>query len=164
MAQINRPTQFGPAPVGHQVQSIELRVEALPGIGLRVSTPAARGWAAVARTPHDLARAVTAAFTEAQVAAHARWRGAEYDLDALTAAVPGDPMAPPRERTRRRTPGAPGVGWKSGQQRPDTYSPADWQRCDDGRWLSPGGRRYQQSNPIVVRVLAARRRLGLPIE
>jgi hypothetical protein len=164
MAQINRPTQFGPAPTRHQVQALDLHVEALPGIGLRVSTPSARGWAAVARNPHELTRAITAAFNEAQVAAHARWRGAEYDLAALTDAVEGDPMAPPRERRSRRTPGAPGVGWKAGQQRPDTYSPADWVRCEDGRWRSPGGRHYQPTNPVVTKVLAARRRLGLPVE
>lgn len=164
MAQINRPAQFGPAPTRHQVQSLDLRIDALPGLGLRISTPAARGWAVVVHNSEELTRAIRDAFTEAQVAAHALWRGEVYDLDGLTAAVDGDPMAPPRTRRSRRTPGAPGVGWKPGQQRPDTYSPADWERCEDGRWRSPSGRHFQAGNPIVQKVIAARRRLGLPVE
>lgn len=164
MAQINRPAQMGAAATHHQVQAVDLHVESLPGIGLRVSTPAARGWAAVARNADELTRVVREAFTEAQVAAHARWRGAEYDLDALTAAVDGDPMAPPRQRASRRTPGAPGPGWKPGQQRPDQHSPADWVRCEDGRWRSPAGRHYQPGSVTARRVIAARQRLGLPVE
>lgn len=165
MAQINRPTQqLGAAPTRHQVRTIDLKLETMPDGKLRISTPTARGWAAVAANPTELVRAVKDAFTEAQIAAHARWKGTEYDLDALTAALPGDPMAPPRARRSRRTPGAPGVGWKRGQQRPDTYNPADWTRCEDGRWRSPAGRHYQPSNPVVGKVIAARRRLGLPVE
>lgn len=167
MAQINRTTVHGPAPTLHQVRRIQVTIEALPdsmGGGLRITTDTTRGWAAVARDQNELARVIRDAFTEAQVAAYARWKGARYDLDALTAAVDGDPLAPPSQRPSRRTAGAPGYGWKPGQKRPDAYDPGDWTPTADGRWRSPSGRHYKPDSPIVRRVIAARRRLGLPTE
>ena len=150
----------GAANTGHQVRSITVRVEQLEGGKLRISTPTARGWAAVAGNQPELARAIAGAFTEAQVAAYARWRGTQYDLDALTAHVPGDALAgrkPQRQAPKgnkrvKRT----GEGWSYGQQRPDVHLPNEWTEQPDGRWRSPSGRMYRADAAQVVRV---RRRL-----
>lgn len=163
MARIERPTVQGPAPVAHQVRSVLVQIEELSTGHLRISTPAARGWAVTVRTEHDLARAVGSAFTEAQVAAYSRWKGDAYDLDELTAALAGDPMAPPRVRPSRRDYPPPGVGYGPGQRRPDTSAPADWVKLEDGRWRSPGGRAYRPETDMVAKVKARRLALGLPI-
>lgn len=150
----------GPAAQPHQVRTLDLRVEALPGGGLRVSTPSARGWAAVARNRVELEAAVSAAFTEAQCAAYARWRGERYDLDQLTDPVPGDPLAPPRRAPRRRTQAA-GEGWGRNQRRPDTHRPEDWTSTHDGGWMSPGGNKYAPHTQMAQRITARRRAAGL---
>lgn len=152
-------TRPGPPDVPHQIREITLRVEAI-AIGLRFSTPSARGWAAVARTPAEVPRAIQAAFTEAQVAAYAQLHGQVYDLDALTGSIDGDPMAPPLER--RRAPAKPGIGWARGQVRPDAYDPAEWSQLPDGNWRSPGGRVHKAGSQMVQRVVRRRRLLGLP--
>lgn len=161
MAQIPR-TIAGAASTAHQVRSINVRVDQLPDGRLRISTPTARGWAAVASTQPELARAIQGAFTEAQVAAYARWRGTRYDLDAMTAHVPGDALAggkPQRKSAKgnsnKRAPRA-GEGWSYGQQRPDVHLPTEWTEQPDGRWRSPSGRMYRPDAAQVVRV---RRRL-----
>jgi len=153
----------GAANTGHQVRSITVRVDQLPNGRLRISTPTARGWAAVAGTQPELARAIQGAFTEAQVAAYARWRGTQYDLDALTAHVPGDALAgrkpqrvQGRGKTDKRAPRT-GEGWSYGQQRPDVHLPNEWAEQPDGRWRSPSGRMYRADAAQVVRV---RRRLA----
>lgn len=123
-----------------------------------------RGFAAVARTPAELARAVEATFTEASVAAYSRWHGVPYDLDALTAVDGGDRegIALPRDRRgdrRRLSRGhRPGDGWGEGQQRPDVHPIEQWQRLGDGSWRSPGGRTYGAGTPQAAR---CRRRAGL---
>jgi hypothetical protein len=143
----------GAARTRNQVRTITLTVDSLPDGSLRVTTPTARGWAAVARSQADLARAVQGAFTEAQVAAYAAWRGTTYDLSEITDHVPGDPLAPPRPKRRaRRTRG--GDGWGYGQQRPDVHLPTEWTELPDGRWRSPGGRAYRADAAVVQRVRA----------
>lgn len=151
----------GPAPVPHQVREVTLRVESLPDGGLRVSTAQARGWAMVARNERELNRAVSAAFTEAQVAAYSRWRGERYDLDELTEPVAGDPMAPERSPARRRRNGHE-VGWGRNQRRPDAHSPEDWVKLPDGRWQSPGGKSWSADSALVQRVVARRQQFNLP--
>jgi hypothetical protein len=159
--QINtRPDDpFGPPRIAHQVDTVQVNVEMRPE-GLRVSTPSARGWAAVVRNRAQLAQAVLEAFTEAQVAAYAAAHGEEYDLSALTAAVPNDPMAPPVSRPGARS--QPGVGWSRGQRRPDTHDPAQWSKQPDGAWRSPGGVAYGATSQMARRIVARRNRLGLP--
>lgn len=152
----------GPAPTAHQVREVSLRVESLPGGGMRVSSPQARGWAVVVRRPEELARAVSSAFLEAQVAAYARWRGERYELDDLTEPVRGDPMAPPRPRTRRRKNTAQ-VGWGSTQQRPDSHDPAAWVKLPDGRWRSPTGKAWKPDTQVVRKVIARRMQFNLPV-
>lgn len=153
----------GPAATGHQVREVTVRIEALPGNGgLRVSTAAARGWAAVAKNERELASAIASAFTEAQCAAYAKWRGERYDLDHLTEPVAGDPMAPPRPRQRRRR-NAPGIGWGVNQQRPDSHDVEAWVKLPDNQgWQSPNGRVWNAETAVVRRIIARRAELGLP--
>jgi hypothetical protein len=145
------PGGLGMSRAGHQVRAVSLVVETLPDGAVRVSSPQARGWAGVARNPGELARVVASAFTEAQVAAYAAWKGELYDLDELTDVDPGDPTTdlpvPPKRRNR--------------MVRSDAQHPADWRRTEDGRWRSPGGRYYREETQLVQRVMANRRALGI---
>lgn len=152
----------GPAPIAHQVRELHLRIEALPGGKLRVSTESARGWSMVVANSHALTAAVGQAFNEAQVAAYARAHGERYDLDELTEPVPGDPLAPERRRPRRPR-SSEETGWGASQRRPDTLDPADWVKLPDGRWQSPGGARWKPDSQMGQRVIARRKAAGLPI-
>ena len=152
----------GPAPQRHQVREVTLRIESLPTGQLRVSTPAARGWAMVVSSQHELSRAVTSAFTEAQCAAYSRWRGERYDLDDLTEPMEGDPLAPPRPPARRRR-NTGAVGWGRNQQRPDTHDADAWTKLPDGRWQSPKGKRWKPDTMMAQRVVARRVAAGLPV-
>lgn len=151
----------GPAPVPHQVREVSVRIESLPGGRLRVSSPAARGWAAVVGNQQQLSEAITSAFVEAQVAAYARWKAERYDLDELTEPVTGDPLAPPRARQRRRR-NTSEEGWGTHQRRPDAHDPEEWVKMPDGRWQSPTGMRWGANTAMVQRVVTRRRNLGLP--
>jgi hypothetical protein len=145
------PGTLGVARSGHRVRALSLRVEMLPEGGVRVSSPQARGWAAVARTPHELAKVLARAVTEVEVASYAAWKGEVYDLDAMTDVDPDDPstaLPAPLRRRNRLT-------------RSDARNPADWKRLDDGRWRSPGGRVYGDQTQLVQRVRANRLALGI---
>lgn len=146
---VHEGTVQGPAVTRNQVRSVPVRIDAVPG-GLRVSTPLARGWAMVARTPQELARAIGAAFTEAQVASYARWRGETYELDEMTDVVAGDALAAATRTVQFRR-----------RVRADQHNPADWSQLSDGSWRSPGGFTYRPDTAVVARVRASRRRLGL---
>lgn len=152
----------GAAPVPHQVREVTLRVESLPSGRLRVSTPAARGWAMVVTSRAQLTQAVQAAFNEAQCAAYATWRGERYDLDDLTEPMADDPMAPPRPKGGR--PVNTGTkGWGRNQQRPDMAPPEEWVKLPDGRWQSPSGKRWGPDTLMSQRVIARRKHFGLPV-
>lgn len=141
-----------PPPASAQrVTTITLQVEALGAGGLRLSTPQARGWAAVARTQTELAKAVQAAYLEVSCASYARAKGAPYDLDVLTTHVPGDSLAAaPQRRVRGRV------------ARRKTYHVEDWTRMEDGRWRSPSGRVYREDTTAVRNVVRKRAEKGLP--
>jgi len=143
--------------VPHQPSAIMLQVETLPSGGYRFSSPQARGWAAVAANPGDVLRSLHTAFQEVQIASYARARAEVYDLDALTAHVPGDPLAAaPQQRIRR--PRNPNTR--------RTHSPADWSKMTDQsgtRWRSPSGRMYREDTATVRNMVAKRTALGLPI-
>lgn len=153
-----------PAPpgVGHQVRSIPIQVEQLPDGKYRVSTPLARGWAMVGRSPQEVGRAIASAFVEAQCAAYARWRGQRYELDDLTEPVHGDPMAPPRRPIRMRT-NRENVGWGRNQDRPDQHPIEAWERLPNGRLRSPGGLTYPPDSLVGQRVLARAARMGIAL-
>lgn len=140
----------------HQPAAISLTVEQLPGGRVRFSSPQARGWAAVAQTPQQLASSLQAAFLEVQVASYSRARGEAYDLDVLTEHRVGDPLAgSPQQRARRRVGGnAP-------------YPPEAWTKTttDDGveKWRSPAGRLYGLHTQAVARLVEKRSALNLPV-
>lgn len=141
----------GAAPIRNQVRAVLLRVETLSSGQIRVSTPQARGWARTVRTRDELAMAIQQAFTEAQVASYAAWRGEAYDLDAMTEVDNTHPLAA-ATRTRDFTVRA----------RTDVHNPDDWVPMPDGRWRSPGGRLYGADTDAVRKVLAKRRRHPRP--
>lgn len=148
---------FEPSPaVVHQPRAIPLQVEALPDGRFRLSTPAARGWAAVAGNAMELTLALRSAFTEVAVASYALARRQPYDLDVLTSHVADDPLAgQPQGRVRGATP--------TGRRKP--YHPADWSKQADESgaavWVSPSGRRYREDSRVVRDVVSRRAALGL---
>lgn len=142
---------------GHQPRSIPLQVDVLADGRFRLSTPVARGWAAVAADPRQLFMALRSAFTEVAVASYARAKREPYDLDQLTGHVPGDALAGARQS---RVPGARPAG------RRKSYNPADWVKLNDQSgtgavWQSPSGRRYREDTKVVRSVLSRRAQLGL---
>lgn len=156
------PERPAPPGVAHQVRAVTLQVEQLANGSFRLSTPTARGWAVVGRTPHEVGRAVANAFIESQCAAYARWRGERYELDDLTEPVTGDPMAPPRRPMRART-NRDNVGWGRNQERPDQHPVEHWERMPDGRLRSPAGHVYRPDSLIGQRVLARATRSGITL-
>lgn len=156
------PQRPAPPGVAHQVRAVTVRIEQLSDGSMRLSTSAARGWAAVARTPNEVGRAALSAFTEAQCAAYARWRGERYDLDELTEPVAGDPLAPPRRPVRPRT-NRDNVGWGRNQERPDRHDVQDWERMPDGRLRSPNGLVYRRDSMMAQRVLARAAQSGIAL-
>lgn len=142
---------------GHQPSSIPLQVDVLADGRFRLSTPVARGWAAVASDPRQLFLAMRDAFTEVAVASYARAKREPYDLDQLTGHVPGDALAGSRQS---RVPGARPAG------RRKSYNPEDWVKLTEGAggrvvWQSPSGRRYREDTKVVRSVLSRRAQLGL---
>jgi hypothetical protein len=133
-----------PAPrPGQRVRAIPLQAEILPGGGIRISTPLARGWAGHARTAVELANTLAHAFVEVEVAGYAAAHGENYDQDRLTEQVNDDPLAGAK-MTRRRGP----------VQRRAAHPPEMWSMNDDGSWRSPAGRRYPADSQHVQRVIA----------
>ncbi|MGH9288054.1 MAG: hypothetical protein ACRD0V_07175 [Acidimicrobiales bacterium] len=124
---------MGAAPSPRQVRQVTVRIEQLAPGELRLVLPGVPGWAVVARTQPDLARAVAAAFCEAQIGAYSDWR---------------EPAG--RRRPARRA-----------QHRGDVHDPREWRLAADGRWVSPGGRRYQAQAQVVRRVTSRLVGMGL---
>jgi hypothetical protein len=142
-----RSTQVGRA------RSVVVRIDALPGGLMRVSHPATAGWAAAARTPAELARAISAAFIESEIAAYAARRGRIYDGAGVALGVDARGGRPRPSRPER----------KRASRRSDTYNPADWRLDDVGRLVSPSGKRaYPVESWVARRVMAGREEMGLP--
>lgn len=136
----------------HTASAFLVKMEPLPSGGYRISTPHARGWAATATTPVQLALAFAHAEREVLIASYARAKGKVYDLDQMTERVPDDSLA-----------GNPGGKEKRRPRRGRSHSPVDWQMTDTGKWRSPGsGRVYSPESPVGRRVVAKRQALGLP--
>jgi hypothetical protein len=140
-----RPGLAGPAPVAHQVRRITVNVELVGPGTLRVSQPTAPGWSGVASTPQQLAAVLASAFVEAQCAAHAWWKGQEYE-------------SPDGNTYQRPLPARPG-------RRRDIHDPRAWTRTGTGMWRDPGrGRLWRPDSQVVQRVRDRRVRLGLSPE
>jgi hypothetical protein len=127
-----------------------VRIDAQPGGKLRISAPAARGWARTVATRDELNRAIAEAFIETQLASYARWRGEAYDHDVLSEVDNTDPLvaAAPRIERRERT------------GRSDVHDPREWTPLPDGSWRSPAGRVFGAGTDAVRRVKAKRARLN----
>lgn len=144
--QTGRGQLAGPALSARQVRRITVHIEQVaPGV-LHVSAPF--GWpGGLARTPQQLASLVASGFTEAQVAAYAKWIGDKYDDGS------GGPIARP-SRPRRARPH---------RIRNDIHDPRKW-RVDGatGKWISPSGKRWRPDSANVQRVQAKLARMMLP--
>lgn len=138
---------------GQRVRTIPLQAELLPGGGIRISSPLARGWAGHARTAVELARALVHAFTEVEIAGYAMAHGESYDQDRLTQQVAGDPLAGSKMARRR-----------GAVQRRAAHPPEAWSMNDDGSWRSPAGRRYPATSPHVQRVIAKLQAKGITVD
>lgn len=148
-AETHHPEVRGPAPVRNQVRSVMVRIDTVPGGKLRISAPGARGWARTVQTRDELVRAVGEAFTEAQLASYASFRGEAYDLDALSEIDDTDPL----------TASAPHVQAVRRSGRSDVHSPLDWVPLEDGSMRSPRGRVFGANTEAVKRVKAKRAKL-----
>jgi hypothetical protein len=150
----------------HEPAELTLRVRRLDDGALLFTTPTCPGWAFSARRPQQIGEAIARAYTEAAVAAYARLRGVLYDVAAETdpEELPDGVLAAATPRTRRH-PAEPEpapedeVAKRRRTKHPRTWDPAEWQRLDDGAWLSPSGRRYSPSSRQVQAVVAS---LGQP--
>ena len=135
-----------------RVRSVVVRIEDLPGGLLRVSAPGAQGWAAAARSPHELARAIRAAFVEHDIAAYAASHGRVYDGEPAALGVDARGGKPRKARPDR----------KPSRRRSDTYDPADWRVDEVGRLVSPSRKRsYPVTSWVAQRVIAQREAMGL---
>jgi hypothetical protein len=90
-----------------------------------------------------LVAAMRHGFREAQIAAHADWRGHAHDAN-----LPTYRRSRPTARSRKRC---------------DVYEPTHWRLDPEkpGVWISPKGFRYPESRQVVQRVMAARKSMGL---
>lgn len=162
-------------------QRLTLEVERLDdrGTRLRFTSPRMPGWVQVASTPVEVARILHQAWTEADIAGYARWRGSSYDEpDALAAGqprsvpprAPVDPVVREAECRRPRSQLPDGAPWGTHSRllRPDVADPADWTELPDGRLQAPDrgdGRAplvYRRDTVMAQRVLQRRREAGLP--
>lgn len=143
----------------HEPAELTLRVRRTETGHLAFSLPGmCPGWEFVARQPAQIGEAIARAYTEAQLAAYARWRGALYDLAETEDEIPpeayargsrhpGEPDPPPvDEVTQRRR-----------KKHPGTHEPTEWTLLDDGGALSPAGRRYAPDTPHAQRAQQAHR-------
>jgi hypothetical protein len=131
------------------VQRIVLEVERRDDGRVRFTSTQMPGWAAVARTPLEIARVLTTAWTEAEIAAYARWRGTEYDLDDRTRTGRPDPQEPPpRPRTARG--------------RRDVHSLEAWTPLSGGAWRSPSGQVWGSQTQLARKLTSRARAAGLP--
>jgi hypothetical protein len=135
-----------------RVRTIAVQAEIMDDGRLRISSPHARGWAATAATPMELAHVMRQAFTEVTCASYALAKGEPYDLDRMTTHVPGDALAAnPQRRVRNGRP-----------VRRKSHDPMLWTKYEDGSWRSPAGRTYGAETRAVQNVIKRRQEKGLP--
>lgn len=146
-----------------------LTVERTTGGGVRVTCPDAPGWVAVARTPHELARALAEGWREAAVAAYAARQGERYDLAVHDQAaeevsstgrqLPEDP----EERAALLATLSCSVIPRAAEERGAAHDPLAWTPLPDGRWVSPSGRRYKAETQVVRRIVEKRAAMGVDV-
>lgn len=139
----------------HEPAELTLTVSRAQGGRLVLRTPLTPGWAYSCATPAELARGVEQAYAEAAIAAYARLRGALYDLAETEETIPASayPAGRPHPAERQVDEVA---ARRRRSKHPTTHPPELWVELDDGRWLSPSGRRYGPDTAVVASVRAAR--------
>lgn len=145
----------------HEPAELSLLVSRTPEGALRLTTPMTPGWAAVARTPGELALAVEWAYVECAVAAYARLRGMLYDLAETETEIPPEAYARagrhPDEPAEPEPAPADEVTVRRRKKHPRTHEPEEWVETSDGSMISPTGRTYGPHTRIVASVRARRR-------
>jgi hypothetical protein len=130
---------------GREEPTLPLEVRRVDGKrAIAFASPALPGWtrSVPASDPIAVAKAVSDALAELQIAAYASQRAEPYDLAHLAPA--------PAEA-------------EAGRRWPDPWHPSLWTPLPDGTWRSPKGRIYRANSQIVGRVIRTRRELGLPV-
>lgn len=148
------------APRRHQARQVTVTIRR-DEHGVLVTSERLPGWGRHARTPHQIAEAVAAAFTESEVAAYARFRGTTYDVAELADQVPTQALARTRRHPDEPRPAVVGHS-ASATARPDVHPLEAWQPLPDGRWRSPDGRRFGAHTAMVASITAKRAAAGLP--
>lgn len=150
----------------HEPAELTLRVRRLDDGRLRFTVPTCPGWAFTAHRPSMIGEAIARCYTEAAVAAYARLHGVLYDVAEEThpEELPPGVLAAATPSTRRHPaepdpPSEDEVAKRRRTKHPRTHPPETWQPLDDGRWLSPTGRRYAPESRQVQAVVAS---LGQP--
>lgn len=146
--------------------SAALTIERTTSGGVRVTCDAAPGWVATARTPVELARAVTMGWREADVASYAQQRGETYDLlahdrAAVELAQQGEQLPTDADERHAVLIVVNGAARDVGNTTARRADPLAWQPQSDGAWLSPSGRRYGAQTQVVQRVIALRAEMGV---
>lgn len=154
----------GPVPIGAGAGAA-LVIERTTAGGVRVTCPVAPGWAAVARSPYDLARALEAGWREADVATYAARRGERYDL-ALHDRAAAE-LASLGEQLPYGTDEATSTIAALASRDVQTlavgkaHSPLAWEELPDGQMRSPTGRVYGSGTQMVARVRERRAEMGV---
>lgn len=162
---------------GLRAHRLTLEVERLAGPtpAYRVTSMRMPGWAAVTRSPVELARTVAQMWRHAESAPtvedpHPADPRSSGPRRRHLAAVPDEPDEP----TRRQSQLPNGARWGTERYllRPDVADPAAWTVLPNGRLMAPpnpekpGARRltYGPDTTMGRRVLERRRAVGLPVE
>lgn len=150
--------------------ALTVHVQRLPAGGLRFTIPGWDDWTVDAHGPFEIARALDAAWTEADIAAYARRKNTIRDVqvwdDLLdhTRRPAGDGRtdpgldATPRPRHLRaveadeaRAARARAVSTAGARE---LVRAREWARRRDGQWRSPGGRWFRADSEHVRRIAA----------
>lgn len=145
-----------------------LSIERTTTGAVRVTCATAPGWAKVARTPLELARALADGWNEASVAAYATRRAEPYDValhdnaaEEVSRAgrlLPVDADERAGMMTSLACTAQPSA---TGRATAPTYDPMMWSQMPDGRWVSPAGRKYGPSTQVARRIMAKRAEAGI---
>lgn len=143
-----------------------LTIERTTGGGVRITCDRAPGWAAMARTPVELHRAITEGWREADVAAYAQRAGETYDLlahdrAAIDLSLQGAQLPSDVDERLAVIAETTTTAHAPGDESPRRADPLAWTPEADGRWRSPSGRLYGPQTQVVQRVIAHRAEMGV---
>lgn len=158
------------------VERITVTIERLPAGGLRFTMPGWDDWCAVGHGPFEIARAIDAAWVEADIATYARARGTIRDVEvwddlldhtrrpATDGHTDPDPDSPPRRRHLRAVQAEEARAARARviatQGSRELRRAREWSRRADGMWCSPAGRWFHADSEHARRVAAILREHG----